>query len=215
MSVRWEFAMGPNRPNRPLNRILEIIDDAVREVLGDGARVVVTSGTENANEQFGSNRHSTGLAADVAIYRSSGERLTALSAETLSIMRAAARRGAKGFGWGPEYMGGRNFHIDMVEPGPGQNYTWGSEGVRHREEIVAIVTGTAAPSSEETEFLGNPLRNPMRDPFDGLFSDKNMNYTDVEKDFLSVYDVLERAQSNRPVLIELDNLLLPKRSNYG
>jgi hypothetical protein len=199
--VNWSFKMGPKRPNRPSNPILEIIDDAVAEVLGQSAKVVVTSGRENQGEQYGSDRHGTGLAADVAIFNGDGTRLTATSPQTLSVMKAAARRGAKGFGWGSEYMGGVNFHIDMVEPKAGQNYTWGSEGVKYREEIIAIVTG-----SQQAEPDDGPLQDPLKSPFPDI---ENLN--PIEKDFLSVYDVLERANQNTPVLIELDNLLLPKR----
>lgn len=61
--------MGPARPNKPSEQVQGVIGKSVQDVLGIGARVVITSGTENSGDQHGSNRHKTGNAADVAIYR--------------------------------------------------------------------------------------------------------------------------------------------------
>lgn len=211
MTARVEFSLGPNRPNPPNNAIITLIANAVSDVLGPQARVVVTSGTENPGEQYGSNRHSTGLAADVAIFDASGRRVRATDPAALEIARAAARRGAKGIGWGPEYMGGENFHIDIVEPGPSQAHTWGSEGRKHRDEIVAIINGAPPASS----FAQDDLPNPLTDPLDmGFFGNPleasqfaEIPYTAQEREFLAIYDMLALAERNRPQLIELDNLV--------
>lgn len=139
-----EYSMGPSRPYAPDKPILDVIGKSVEDVLGPGARVVVTSGQEGDLPQHGSNRHGTGNAADVAIYRPDGSRVRASDPDALEIAHAAARNGAKGIGFGNEYMGGDHFHIDLVDPGAGQDHVWASGGKANRASIVAEIQRRAA-----------------------------------------------------------------------
>ncbi|MGL5830006.1 MAG: hypothetical protein ACRC0L_10615, partial [Angustibacter sp.] len=134
-----EYAMGPARPNKPSDSVVSLIGRSAQDVLGPGAKVVITSGQEDEGRQHGSNRHGTGNAADVAIYRPDGTRITSSDPEMADIARAAARNGALGIGFGAEYMGGDHMHIDIVPPGQGQAHTWASGGVSMRDEIVGII----------------------------------------------------------------------------
>lgn len=123
-TTRVDYAMGPARPNKPSDKVVGVIGKAVESVLGAGARVVVTSGQENAGHQHGSNRHGTGLAADVAIYTADGRQLTVSDPEYKAIAKAAAGLGALGIGFGSNYMGGKHMHIDLVPAGAGQANQW-------------------------------------------------------------------------------------------
>lgn len=152
-----EFAMGPNRPNQPDQPILETIGRSVEDVIGAGARVVVTSGQEGDLPQHGSNRHMTGNAADVAIYRPDGTQVMAGDPEMAEIARAAAANGALGIGWGEEYMGGAHIHIDLVPPGEGQANTWGSGGTAMRAEIVQMISDRGeAPTLQTILDISDP-----------------------------------------------------------
>ncbi|NAZ37144.1 tape measure protein [Rubellimicrobium sp. CFH 75288] len=144
--VTLDFALGPARPNRPDPAITNLVTHAVEQAVGPGARVVVTSGQEDPGHRHGSNRHGTGLAADVAIYDAQGRRITARDPRMADVARAAAASGALGIGFGAEYMGGTHMHIDMVPPGPGQAHTWGSGGRAMRPELVALMRGADAPT---------------------------------------------------------------------
>lgn len=141
-SASYNFSMGPRRPFAPNESIIGTIARAVGDVLGPDATFTITSGQEGANlPQYGSNRHKTGQAADVAIYDASGNRITAYGTPSVmqEIARAAAARGAQGIGFGTDYMGGTHMHIDRVSPGPGQSNTWGNMGRRMRNELVGIM----------------------------------------------------------------------------
>lgn len=137
--TKIEFSMGPARPNPPSKPILDVVGKSAQDVFGVGARVVITSGKENEGQQHGSNRHGTGLAADIAIYRPDGSRVKASDPDMAKFARAAAQNGAIGIGFGDEYMGGEHIHVDLVEPGPGQANTWASGGTAMRGEIVGII----------------------------------------------------------------------------
>ena len=125
-STKIDFGMGPARPYRPNQPILDVIGSAAEDVFGPGARVMVTSGQEGDQHQHGSNRHKTGDAADIAIFRPDGSKVRATDPDMASFAKAAARRGALGIGFGAEYMGGKHIHVDMVTPGHGQDHTWAS-----------------------------------------------------------------------------------------
>lgn len=139
--IAIEYSMGPNRPNKPANSVVSIIANSVQAVLGPDAKVVITSGTEPAGKQYGSNRHSTGKAADLAIYDAKGKQVTAFEQPQVmaAIAQEAAKRGALGIGWGTDYMSGAHMHVDMVEPGKNQANTWGNLGRENRGQIVSII----------------------------------------------------------------------------
>ena len=139
--VRVDYAMGPARPNAPNKEVVQIIAAAVKAALGDGARVIVTSGREDPGQQHGSNRHRTGNAADVAIYAPDGTQLTANDRRMGDVAREAAKRGAKGIGFGAEYMGGQHMHIDSVAPGPGQGNVWASGAKAIGGELTGLMGG--------------------------------------------------------------------------
>lgn len=157
-SIKIDFAMGPNRPDAPNQPVLDVIAAAVEDTLGRGARVVIVSGQEGIDPktgrprpQYGSNRHGTGDAADIAIFDADGNPVTMLNNPDMmrEIARAASRRGARGIGLGTDYMGGVHMHIDLVEPGPGQANAWGSEGKAMRDELARLQGATpsgAAPA---------------------------------------------------------------------
>jgi predicted kinase len=163
-----EFAMGPNRPNAPNQPVLDTIGRAVEEVLGPGATVRVISGQEGDLPQFGSNRHSTGDAADIAIITADGRMIRATDPEMAEIARAAARNGAQGIGFGADYMGGDHIHIDLVTPGPGQGHAWGAGANAIENELVATMQGSPGarrapppiasfPTRGSAEANGNPV----------------------------------------------------------
>ena len=147
-----EFQMGPARPHAPNNPVLNVIGTSVEEVLGPGARVVVTSGQEGDLPQHGSNRHRTGDAADIAIYDAEGNRITATDPRMAEIARSAARNGARGIGFGEEYMGGSHIHIDLVEPGHGQGHFWASGAQAIGGELVELM-GTGRDMAANREAL--------------------------------------------------------------
>lgn len=166
-SVTFDFQMGPNRPEPPNQPVLDVIAAAVEDTLGPGARVVVVSGQEGFDpktgrprSQYGSNRHKTGDAADIAIFDRDGNPVTMGTNPELmrEIARNASRRGAKGIGLGAEYMGGAHMHVDLVEPGPGQANAWGSEGVAMRDELRALEGTGAEPREIEAS-----IRDLIRD----------------------------------------------------
>lgn len=138
-STKIDYNMGPARPYAPNKPVLDVIGRSVEDVLGKGARVVVTSGQEGDKDQHGSNRHKTGNAADIQVVRPDGTVVRASDPDAALIAKAAASLGAKGIGWGDEYMGGNHFHIDLVEPGAGQSNTWGSAGKANRADVIAAM----------------------------------------------------------------------------
>lgn len=143
-----EYAMGPARPNKPDAVITSLIGRTAEDILGPGAKVVVTSGKEDEGKQHGSNRHGTGHAADVEFFRPDGTKVLATDPEAVLIAKQAAKNGALGIGFGAEYMGGDHFHIDIVEPGSGQANTWASGGVAIRDEIVGLIGQRKARGNE-------------------------------------------------------------------
>lgn len=124
--TKIEFQMGPKRPYKPNDPVLNVIGSTAEQVFGKGARVVVTSGQEGDKHQHGSNRHKTGNAADIAIYRPDGSKVRATDEDMAAFAQTAARNGALGIGFGAEYMGGEHIHVDLVKPGAGQSHFWGS-----------------------------------------------------------------------------------------
>lgn len=125
------FSLGPNRPNKPSQDVVDTVRSAVRDTLGPGYSVSVTSGMEDAGEQFGSNRHKTGLAMDFHIVDPTGRVLNAVDDQQamLDVAQAAAAKGIKGVGLGTDYMksaAGNAMHLDKFTPGVGQGNQWGN-----------------------------------------------------------------------------------------
>lgn len=142
--TKIDFAMGPARPNKPAQPVLDVIGKSAEDVFGKGARVVVTSGEENEGDQHGSNRHQTGLAADIQIIRPDGSVVKATDPDMAAFAKAAALNGALGLGFGAEYMGGDHIHVDLVEPGAGQSNTWSSGANAMAGELVSDMAARKA-----------------------------------------------------------------------
>lgn len=161
-NVQMDFELGPGRPFQPDQPILDLVSAAVEDVFGPGSRVVITSGQEGDLPQVGSNRHSTGNAADFRVYDADGKQVTMeTNPEGMrELARAASRRGAKGIGLGSEYMGGAHLHVDLVDPDPaqGQASTWGSEGAAMREELDRL-RGTGASPRTVEQSVGDLIRD--------------------------------------------------------
>ncbi len=122
------YNMGPNRPNKPSQDVVDTVRSAVRDTLGPGYSVSVTSGQEDPGEQYGSNRHKTGLAVDVQIADPTGRVMNAVEDQKalMDVAQAAAAKGIKGIGFGTGYMGGVAMHLDKFTPGTGQANQWGN-----------------------------------------------------------------------------------------
>lgn len=150
-STEFTMQLGPARPYAPNQPVLDVIGWSVDQVLGEGSRVIVTSGQEGDKPQHGSNRHGTGNAADIQIVDPQGNVITANDPRMQEIARAAAANGALGIGFGSEYMGGDHMHIDLVPPGAGQAHTWASGGEAMRGELSAIMSGNTPPSIDRIE----------------------------------------------------------------
>jgi hypothetical protein len=135
--ARYEYNLGPKRPNKPSDRVVAAIQRAVTSALGPGYSFKVISGQENPGHQHGSNRHKTGLAADIQIYDPSGARLTTAKHGNafMEVAKEFKRLGGLGVGAGLKYMGGRGMHLDMVKPGPGQSNAWGGLANKHAAEL--------------------------------------------------------------------------------
>jgi hypothetical protein len=133
----YEYNLGPRRPNKPSERVIAAIQRAVTSALGPGYSFKVISGQENPGHQHGSNRHKTGLAADIQIYDPSGARLTTAKHGNafMQVAKEFKRLGGLGVGAGLKYMGGRGMHLDMVKPGPGQSNAWGGLANKHAAEL--------------------------------------------------------------------------------
>ncbi len=145
--TKIEYAMGPARPNKPDQPILDVVGRSAEDVFGKGARVVVTSGQEDEGKQHGSNRHKTGLAADIAIYRPDGTRVKATDPDMATFAKAAAKNGATGIGFGAEYMGGEHIHVDLVGTDGGGGHTWSSGAKAIAGDLTAEMEGRKAAGS--------------------------------------------------------------------
>lgn len=138
-TTQVDYAMGPARPNKPDQAVVDVIGKSVEDVLGKGARVIITSGKENDGHQHGSARHKTGLSADVKILRQDGTVVKATDPEMAAIGKAAASNGAMGIGFGANYMGGEHAHIDLVDPASvGGAHTW-EDAKSIEPDIVAAI----------------------------------------------------------------------------
>ncbi|MEM6624463.1 MAG: hypothetical protein AAF674_19745 [Pseudomonadota bacterium] len=158
-----DLALGPNRPNPPSAQLMQMLSAAAQEALGQGARVEIYSGQENAGRQYGSNRHRTGLAADVRVFAPDGQQITLEDPRAERFATTAARMGARGIGAGSEYMGNA-FHIDMVphsEYGPNQGPVWGDWATQRRAQLVGAMgqgDGVAATPLAQPGAAAAPAR---------------------------------------------------------
>jgi hypothetical protein len=138
-STQFGFELdGKQRPNKPDQSLLNVLGVAAEQALGKGARAVVYSGKEDEGHQHGSNRHKTGLAADIRVYRPDGSQVKLSDPEALTFATAAAENGARGIGAGSEYMG-NSFHIDTVphaDYSAGQGPVWGSWAKQNRALLL-------------------------------------------------------------------------------
>jgi hypothetical protein len=134
---------GKQRPNKPSAQLLDAIQGAVTKALGPGYSVNVYSGQENPGHRHGSNRHGTGLAADVHIIGPDGKTLNARENrdQMLAVAAAFKELGGMGVGLGTDYMGGTGIHLDMVEPGPGQDNAWGNIGNAKQSWLDSLFKG--------------------------------------------------------------------------
>lgn len=152
-STQVDYAMGPARPNKPDQAVVDVVGKSVEEVLGKGARIVITSGQENDGHQHGSARHKTGLAADIRIIRHDGSVVKASDPEMVLIAKAAAANGAQGIGYGMNYMGGEHVHIDLIDPSTvGGAHTW-EDAKAIQGEIAQIVAGRKASATGGLESI--------------------------------------------------------------
>ena len=132
---------GKKRPNKPKAALLQTLDVAASSAFGPGAKVVVYSGQENEGGQHGSNRHKTGLAADIRVYRPDGSLVKLNDKDAGTFAMAAAKAGAVGIGAGSEYMGDA-FHIDMFPKekySKGQGHVWGSFAKTYQDQLLPIL----------------------------------------------------------------------------
>lgn len=145
------FDMGPNRPNAPNRSITNLARDAVNDTvgMGPGYKMSVISGQENPGNQYGSNRHKTGLAADINVIDPTGRRLNVVQdrQKMMDLAQTLAAKGATGIGIGSNYMGATGIHADLTQPGPGQANTWGNLGAKYRNELTNAMKFAEMPAS--------------------------------------------------------------------
>lgn len=152
-----DYNMGPRRPDPPGKEIQGIVQSAVTDILGPDHRVSIISG----RGEYGSNRHrgEVGRAMDFDILGPSGARVTDKQS-LVDVAQAAMAKGAKGWGYGPEYMGPGRMHIDTVLPGPRQNHTWGSVGRANRDQMQEARDFALMPASFYQRSLPNEMAPP-------------------------------------------------------
>ena len=155
-----EFAMGDKRPNKPNDALLNILSAATTAVLGDGARVRITSGKENEGEQHGADRHPTGNAADVQFIRKDGSLVKIQSAEGQALIAQLEAAGIKGLGAGDTYdgepyMGPHTLHADTV-----RESRWGNYFDNRFADVVGVPRSGSQSSGSRSE---TTIRLPQGD----------------------------------------------------
>lgn len=104
--------------------IRDRVNAAVESVLGPQARVIHTSGFRD-NDTDGDgvpdrrSQHGTGGATDFQILRADGTVVNWNDPDMQEVFEVAAAMGVRGFGAGPEYMGGTHAHLDLGLGGNG------------------------------------------------------------------------------------------------
>lgn len=148
--AQWEFNMGPGRPYRPRDELIDVLNRSIDAVFGPESVARVGSGSSidyhgdgPDRPRHGSNRHETGFAADFTVQRPDGSIVQPGDPDADAFMLTAARNGILGIGHGSEYMGPA-FHMDMVQPGPGQGHFWASNASRLGDQLVAAMRESGA-----------------------------------------------------------------------
>lgn len=144
--VDVEFSMGPGRPERPNQEIVDMVASAARATWGEGTRVTIRSGAEGSKDQHGSARHQTGAAADFVVTRPDGTTVSAGDKDAKDFMRASVMAGVTGVGFGEGYMGGKAFHMDYINADPAKNEgpVWGTVASGMKGELVALMDKAAS-----------------------------------------------------------------------
>lgn len=214
-----DFEMGPLRPNAPNKPLLNIIGTAVTDVLGPGARVVVTSGQGTGNASSG--RHLHGNAADIKVYRADGSLVTMGSSDMKSIAVAAAGRGALGIGFGYGDMGDA-MHVDMVnpDPGKGQDHAWGQADAMQSEIVAAMQSGEEMVNKTGLEVIMDIEDPDVRDAALTRYrQEQNANYTTrvraSEEAALSIIEQMRRDQEAGSLKPQADYLNPATREVLG
>lgn len=161
------YGMGPNRPNKPSQDVVDTVRSAVRDTLGPGYSVNVTSGTEAPGmPQYGSNRHKTGLAVDFEVVDPAGRKLNSFQDKQalVDVAQAAAAKGIKGIGIGTNYMGGLAIHMDKFTPGVGQANQWGNIGKANAALFDNARTFKEMPGSFYSKSLPASMQAPPAKP---------------------------------------------------
>jgi hypothetical protein len=134
-STKFDFQMGPKRPEKPDQSVLDALGFTAEQVLGQGATVQIISG----KGEHGSARHRGGHAADVKFVGPDGKVISLDDPRARELAFAASKNGITGFGAGKEYMGAETFHMDLY---PVEQYTpdmgraWGSFGNEIESEFI-------------------------------------------------------------------------------
>ncbi|GAA4121539.1 hypothetical protein GCM10023067_30560 [Aminobacter aganoensis] len=203
------YNMGPHRPNKPNQTTIDIARSAVRDVLGPGYSVDVISGQENRGHQHGSNRHKTGLAADIQIKDPNGKLLTATAnaQQMTDVAQAMAAKGAKGIGFGTDYMAAKGLHVDQFTPGPGQDYEWGNLGNANKELLADARNTGVMPASFYEKSLPQSMHAPQPRTPDTLMA---APLGTVERSPLPSLSLVTSAQAapmpNRPASPSMDTM---------
>lgn len=137
--------------NLPLSQAL--VDTIQRGLAGTGLNWHSYSGGQppkgSGGRRVGSTRHDNGNASDGYFKEAATGRVldgsnTQDRQRIASALGRLRQAGIQGIGWGPGYMGTKNFHIDVASPG-----VWG-EGGR-----------SANAHSWVVQAAGNPTRSPV------------------------------------------------------
>ena len=160
--TNFEYSMGRLRPEAPNQNVQNIVGTAISDVLGPGARFVVTSGKGNGNAKSG--RHVHGDAMDGKIYRADGSLVTMGSDDMKAISLAASTRGILGVGYGYGDMGDA-VHFDVVNPNPalGQGHVWGQANEIGDELVAAMRAGEQAVNKTGLEVIMDITDPDVRD----------------------------------------------------
>lgn len=148
--------MGPKRPKKPNQHVINVISQGIDAVLDNGG-FIVTSGKGN----YGSVRHRYGDAVDGKFLDSKGNPIRIATPLMERLVLSCASFGISGFGAGEEYMGSYVVHMDVY---PLSKYTsrmgraWGSYGNRIESKFVAASRWTGgrgglSGEDNENEFL--------------------------------------------------------------
>lgn len=140
--------------NLPLSQSL--VATIQKGLIGTGLNWHSYSGGQPARgsggRRVGSTRHDNGRASDGYFKdAATGRVLDANNAQDrqriAGVLSKLRQSGVQGIGWGPGYMGSKNFHLDVVSP-----EIWGEGGrsSNAHQWVMAAAGGSVAASSVET-----------------------------------------------------------------